>query len=236
MRIFKCFFTAVFCVFPLSVSAQTPAGAPDGPTEISVTGDSGFAIAPDFVRLTVELEQTSATAADAQSALDSRMLKLGEQLKSIDPGVVVRLRGERYLPATPGMLGLKAGSTFTLRRTLAVDSQKPSLSGKLVDSALQSAASIVTDVNYSVSSNQQPLLAAIEEASKRAKQKAELTATTLGIALGPIFSSVVTEEPEAEALRQQLQSGQSAADYGDRVQRVYVTLRYNIARSVPLVK
>jgi hypothetical protein len=40
----------------------------------------------------------------------------------------------------------------------------------------------------------------------------------------------MTEEPEGEALREQLHQGQPALDYGDKELHIYVTLRYSIAR------
>ena len=211
---------------PAFVTAQIPGST----EEIAVTGDAPFAIAPDWVAITARLEQTSATATEATSSLAARTQKLSEALKAVDAGAQLRLRGDKYLPATPGPLALKSGAPMTIERSLAIETGDVQKSGKLIDTALASGSAVVTDVSYTVRTDLRPLHAAIELASKRAKEKAELSAASLGVKLGAVISSVVTEEPEGEAIRAQLQTGQPAADYGDRVQHVYVTVRYSIDR------
>lgn len=221
------------CVAYLAIVAGTlahaiPVSAQTGPVpeDLTVSGDAAFAIAPDFTAISARIEQTSATGKEASAALTTRAAKLAEALRTVDASVKTRLRGDKYLPPAPGALALKASAPVTIQRTISIETTELEKVGQLIDTALLSGASVVTEVTSSARSNQRPLLDAIELATKRAREKAELTASALGAKLGAVLSTVVTEEPEGEALRQQLQLGAAVTDYGDRVQHVYVSVRY----------
>ena len=216
-------FTAV-----MSIRSTAAQGVPMS-EESAVSGDAAFAAAPDFVTITVRSQQTSATAAEATSSLSAKGAKLLAALTAVDPNTKLRLRGEKYLPSTPGPLAIKSGAPVTVERIFAIESGDIEKAGKLIDTALASGASLITDVAFSARNGEIPVQSAIELASKRAREKAELAAKTLGVKLGALLSSVVTEEPEGEALRQQLQTGQPVAEFGERVQHVYVSVRYSVS-------
>ncbi len=226
----------VLAILALTFSAATSAQAADPSvpesmaTEIAVVGDAPFAAPPDRVTVSVRFDQTAAGAEEASSQLDARADTLTQRIKTICADAAIRMRGDKYVPPAPGPLQLKAGAPITIQRTVAIECTSPAKAGKIVDAALQAGGTVVTDVVFSASLDLKPSLDAIDQAAKRAQSKAALTAGQLGVKLGPLVSAVVTEEPEGESLRTQLQQGGSALDYGDRVQHVYVSVRYAIAR------
>jgi len=236
----KTFYTTFYTAFILSAfilsaatvnAADAPGPSADPvPTEISVVGDAPFAAPPDRVTVSVRFDQTAATAEEASTQLDSRGDALSQKLKSICADGTVRPRGDRYGSNTPGPLQLKGGAPVTVQRTLALECSAPAKAGKIVDTALSAGGTVVTGVEFQAAGELRPTLDAIQLATKRAQEKAALTAGTLGVKLGALLSAVVTEEPEGESVRNQLQQGGDALSYGDRVQHLYVAVRYAIAR------
>jgi len=221
----------VFLSVPSLVLAEPPIAPPpgEGLTEISVVGDAPFIAPPDFLTVEVKLEQTAATAVDAFSQLDARSTKIAETAAAACPSASAHSRGDKILPLTGALLNLKSGSPLSVQRTLAVDCAKVEQSGKLIDALLNISGNTIVDVSYSVRNSSGPVVSAIELAGKRGAEKAAAMASALGVKLGALVSSVATEEPEGDALREQLHQGQPALDFGDKRLRVYVQLRYNIA-------
>ena len=227
------FFIAALAAVALVVDsayAQQQALPDPQATEISVVGDAHLAAPPDFVIVSVRLEQTAAGGDEALTQLDGRGNALAQAAKGVCENALVRTRGDKFVAATTGPLQLKGTTPITVQRTLAIECASPERAGKIVDAALRSGSVTVTDVAYSSRSGTKLINEAIQLAAKRAQEKATVVATALGVKLGAVIATVVTEEPDGESVREQLQQGQPALDYSDKVQRVYVTVRYSVGR------
>lgn len=216
-------------IAPLFAHADNAAPA-EGLTEISVVGDAPYIAPPDSFTIDISLDQTGASASEAFSQLDNRVSRLTDLAHSACPESVLRSRGDKFLPATSGSLTMKSGAPLNIQRTVSVDCSKVESIGKMVDGVLGVSGTSIVSVSYFVRNGSSALISAAQLAAKRGAEKANALASSLGVKLGSLVSSVLTEEPEGDALREQLHRGQPALDYGDKELRVYVTLRYNIAR------
>ncbi|MFN8389075.1 MAG: SIMPL domain-containing protein [Bdellovibrionota bacterium] len=198
--------------------------------EIAVTGDAPFSAGPDSVRISFRLDQTSATAQDAENALDARNVKIAEVVKSVLPSAGLMLRGEKFVGGSDAPTGVRSGSPVTVQRTIAITSGDLTKTGRLIDAVLQVGGIQLTDVSFSVVHNTKPNDDAVALATARAREKAERVAQSLGATLGPVLSVVVTEEPEGEALRAQLRDGENVADLGDKSLHVYANVRFALIK------
>ena len=223
-------------VFPPSTAIAEPVvvGAGRAPSELSeivATGDSVAVIAPDHATITASLSQTSATAAEAVTKLDTTTNQLREALKPLGTKWHTHLRDERYAPGSQNVSGqnsapLSATTSVTVKRDLAVETDDPTKVGAAIDLLTKLAGVTVTDVSFSVRSASSEQLELLTKASALAKVKAEKMATGLGVKLGRMLSAQLTEEPDGAVIRERMAQGESPLNFQDQRVKLYVTVRY----------
>jgi uncharacterized protein YggE len=214
-------------------SAQTGSIAPpisDQP-EISVTGDALISTGFSY-RIALQIEQSEASADKAAKDLDSRITPLQSKLAAMNPKVPLELvtstvRGAGT-PGQGGMAPIRSGQPVVVRRLYTAKISQLSQVGAIVDLLNQPGVQIL-EVEQVKHEDPAAINSAITLASQRGRESAEKSATALNVKLGPLISSTVTVEPDGAEAQERMMKG-GAIGLNEINQRVFVNLRYSIAR------
>ena len=213
------------CVSVLSAHAQETGREDRVEREIAVTADALSISAPDTAEISILLRQNGANAASAYQAVEASAKKLRAAVLAAGATAQVRERGEHFAGTGQDAGVITPSATVQAERQMVIETSDLPKVASIIDTALQNGASEVLDVSYSCA-NDTAVRAAIVAATEKAKVKAELVARTLGVGLGPLLSSVVTEEPEGATVRRAMQQGGDLQTNGERAGTVFVSLRY----------
>lgn len=205
--------------------AHTHAQSLDAPPQISVSGDARGLIAPDAARITASFEEQALTVTTANEAIQSRLNKVLNSLKSIAPkGVIVTERGSNISGVAEGS-PIVAKSTVSILRTVAFETSELDRVGALADTIAATGASGILGIEYFVSDGSTARNYLVTQALDRAKLRAQLSASQLGVKLGKLLDTVVSEEPieKIERTQETISYG-----YGDVEAQVSANLRFAV--------
>ena len=227
-----------FCALWLHVSgasaqpATNPAAADSEQSEISVTGDARISSSPQH-RIAVEIEQSGPSADKISKSLDEQIAAVQSKLTALNPKVPLELiktsvRGAAANPGQGNSGPIRSGQPLMVKRLYAVYVNQLAQLGVVVDTLNQLGVQIL-DVEQIKNEDPSSVNAAIQLASQRGHESAEKSAAALNVKLGPLLSSAVTVEPDGAEAQERMMKG-GAIGLNEISQRVFVSLRYGIAR------
>lgn len=198
-------------------------------TEISTTADAWILSPPDSVRITFLLESTGKSATATFNNVKTTFEAVKKAIAS--PGSIplnILDRGIQLSSAARKSPSINSGELMRAEQFIAVESTDLTAVSTLIDSALGAGASSVVDVSYFVHKDEANITEAISVATNKARQKAELIASSLGVSLGKLLSATATEESLGRTQRIQQKDGIALKTYADKELHVYVTVRYAV--------
>ena len=201
----------------------------DIPREIAVSADATVYLAADSVRITALIEETGAAAEISFAAATAKSKLVQEALKKVDRTVLLTTRGERVVDAASKSSTMSQNTAKRSEIYIAAETKDLSKAAALIDAAISAGAKEVSDVEYSSRGVQKAHLDAVQEATLRAKKKAELLASLLSVSLGKVLSANVIEQPAAEVLRFNNKRGVDVSHYNEKEFHVPVTLRFSLS-------
>lgn len=220
---------AALLVAGANINTTGYAAAQDSnPREIAVFADARVVVAADTVMITLLIEDTGKSAAEALIAADKKMEQVKKAVEALNAGAVASVRGSQLQAAGSPGAGLSGASAMRAQRLLGVKTSQVTRAGEIVDTALASGAQKAMYVDYTVENSAEAQLLAIKEASDRARKKAELLAQTLGVKLGGLLSATVTEDPEGAAVREQMRLGRDLAQFTEKEIHTMANLRFSV--------
>lgn len=224
------------------------------PREIAVDADARLILPADSVTVTLLLEDTGKSAADALTALDARQEQVSKALEALNFGVTLALRGSHLVPAGTGVgaspagsatnmmgqaaggqsivgqagAGLTANSAVRAQRLLGVKTSQVKQAGAIVDTAMTAGAQRVLYVDYAVENAQEAQAAALKQATANARAKAETIAQSLGVKLGELLSATAAEDPEGNLARENMREGRDVTQFTEKEVRILANVRFAI--------
>ena len=221
-----------FASSPASAQApaqiQVPSAAPSIPAEISVTAEQRYFSPLSIFRLSASLEAAGPNAEAAVQSLETATAKLKEAVKSLSTRAVVYVRKESLHNANRENSAPSGNSAIKAQRQISVETTETDKAGKLIDLLFRSGVSAITQTQLFSPSEDRAHLDAVQQATDKAKRKAELVAASLGVKLGNILSASVTEEPPATELREGIEHGLGPISGGVQDSNVLVTVRFEV--------
>ena len=161
---------------------------------ISASGSGEVKVAPDraTVRIAVQTEQPTATAAAAENATRTTAVmnalhRLGipdNRLSTAEFEVAPRYRYGQGQP--PQLVG------YTVTNSVVAELHDLRQVGQVLDAAMGAGANLVSSLSFYLSNSDQPRRQALTEAVARARGDAESAARAAGGALGPLVSMHVS--------------------------------------------
>ncbi len=219
-----------FLSLPGTLIAQGGDQGAQIPNEVAVTADAWAWAPPDHVRLTILLRASGATAGEAQAIILEKEGKIVQALKQLAPdNFQVLPRGDKFTAGEKGA-AIAKNSPITVERYLGIETAALNKAAQLVDAALNAGGESVTDVLYLVKNDASLNELAMQDATKKARGKAEAIAKSLGVQLGPLLSATVSEEPAGRIIREKFQRGVELEMFGDNDMHVFVSLRFGIEK------
>lgn len=188
----------------VALGSARPCRADEKPAEgrrtISVSGQGEVSAAPDLAVVSVAVETTSPTAANAVSENATRSAKVAEALKGLigkdDKLTTTRYALEpRYQPVKPGEQTEPRISGYVARNEVQVETHKVDGVGRLIDAANQAGANRISGLQFTLSNRNEQLRAALTKAGSEARAQAESVAAALGVKLKNVFSATTTTMP-----------------------------------------
>lgn len=204
--------------------AQTPAAEPM--REIAVTAQARSWVPGELARITLSVRGDGSTAAEALSAIDDAARKVREALSKLNVKLRISKRGENFSSAAGKGAAISRGTAVIAERFLGVETSSLKSVGVVIDKALGAGAASVSSVEYFALGGEKQLLQAVNEATEKAKRKAQLVAQNLSVKLGPLIAATVTEEPQGAVLRRQMQQGIDSSRFSEKETNVYVNIRF----------
>lgn len=205
------------------------AGSQEG--EIVVTADAHSRSEATHVLVTVLVEATGANATESYLALSKKAASIIGSIEALGISTEISTRGEDYSSAADKSGAISSGSAVRAKRYLGVRIGNLNKTSEIIDKALKAGATAVTDVEYLTDSGGKTHLAAVDEATEKAKVKADFVARSLGVSLGSVISATVTEEPAGLILRKKMQRGVDVSKFSERETNVYVTVRFQVVHT-----
>ncbi len=196
----------------------TASGPASGERFLTVRGEAEVKVPPDFVRVEVMLEAQERNVEAAKRDVDERAREVVEAIEAVGiekedlviSGVEVEPQYRYDKNDNETLIGYRVGRGFEIR--LRDLSQYEILLALLVDAGI----SAVQDVTSGVDDRYSLERAALEEAARNARRKADAMATGLGIKLGlPLEVGEDRLLPQT-AIRQRMAAG-------DQIQEIVVT-------------
>jgi uncharacterized protein len=224
----KIFYTSMFLVTNLLADRLADAQTQPAETnEISVIGEASTTIQPNALSLSVLIEDTGKSAQEAISIVEQKSERLKKALQGLNLGLAINNQGENISSAGnfPGNINLNAAIKF--QKILSIETSQIKKSGEIIDSALANGASKIINVKFKVGNYEEQRAQTLKAANANALAQAQIVATSLGVKLGQVLSAGITEDPEAETLREQQQS-QDTSIIGERRIRFFAALRFKI--------
>jgi uncharacterized protein YggE len=179
-------------LFGLAIAA-TPVQAEEMPRAVSVTGEATIVVVPDAAEISAGVVSVGTTAAEALADNSKRMQAVFEGLKAL--GVADRemrtsnfsispvyQRQQRDANEPPAITGYRVSNMVYVRLRDVADT------GRVIDRLVTLGANNIANVQFVVSDRQERLQAALGEAVKNARARAELMAGAAGARVGPVLS------------------------------------------------
>lgn len=207
------------------------------PREIAVDADARVVLPADTVTITLVIEDTGKSAADALNAADKKTEQVKKAVEALNAQTTVALRGSQLGSASAAHngspTGLAAGglggaSAMRAERLLGIKTSQVKRAGEIVDVALSNGATRALYVDYSVENGADAQLQAIKAASESGRKKAELLAQSLGVKLGGLLSASVAEDPEGNIAREQMRAGRDVTQFTEKEFRSVGTFRFSV--------
>ncbi len=224
-------FVGILLILSPQALAEIPSPLSTPSQEIEVSADAWAWTPPDHVRVTVLVEASGKTSVEALKVLQGKAGTITAAIKQVigEEGNI-NSRGDEITPT--GQSKLDTTAEVQMKRYIGIETKALEKSSAIIDAALKAGARSITDVDYAVRDDHQNRLHAIEEATQRAKNKAEALAKSLGITLGSVLSATVTEESDGRTLRDKRIRGEDvAANYRDTDSHIFVSLRFGILKN-----
>ena len=219
-------------IFANSACAQmAPQGAASAATEqneLSVSSEARGWNAPTAARVTISIEHSGASAAEASGVLDSQEKAIKEAVLAISPHAMILSRGQNLSGVAQKSAEITPGAALKIERLLGIEVKELDKVSKIVDAALQKGATSVPGVEYVSQGDSERDIAAINEATDKAKLKAKAVASSLGLKLGSVLSVMVTEEPAGLPIQAGIIRGAETSRYADRAMDYYVNIRFSV--------
>lgn len=190
--------------------------------ELSVTGEATGHIAPNIARVTVVIEETGNAAKDAVDAANKKQEALKKVLEAAGAGALT-IRDEQFSGATPGS-AISKSAIIRFKRALIVEAKELSAVSGIIDAALGAGITAVPTVEYLVRHQEEKIQEILSEATKNALAKAQAVAKSANVTLGEVSYITVTEEPDAQVLREDHQLGANLTPYSDKEVHALVTV------------
>jgi uncharacterized protein YggE len=195
--------TAAVAILVLTLSTQHARGddkVTDTRRTITVTGQGEVNVAPDIAALAIAVETTAPKAADAVSENASRSAKVATALKSMvgkdDKVTTTRYSLEpRYDVIKPGQPSEPRINGYVARNEVQVETHKLDAVGGLIDAASNAGANRINSLQFTLSSRNEALRAALEKAGSEAQAQAESIAKALGVKLKGVASATTSSGP-----------------------------------------
>ncbi len=220
------YLSILFYALPVTADALTPP-APGG-REIFVASDAWAWLEPDRAQISVIVEERGDDAAKTSAGVEKKAASVVEAVKSV-AGATLQVRSREVSISLAQKNSASSGSGAVARKIVGMETADLSKVGQILDTAIKSGAVQVSEVRYLVRDGTQEKTRAVEEATVKAKQKADGVAKSLGVKLGDLIEAVVTEEPGEKTERLQRQQGENPEQTADEDIHVFVSLRYAIA-------
>jgi uncharacterized protein YggE len=216
----------LFVAFP--VFAQPSAQSSDT-RHITVEADEWVSLAPDFVRFTVIVEENGDSAAKAMQAANYKAHQIKTSIEKLGiRDVIIRDRDIDFFPATAHIKPIKAAKQIKARKIIAIETSQISKAGDIIDWVFNAGGTSIQDVTSFVLDGHNERLKAVGLASRKAQQKAQHVAKSLGVKLGRLLETSIVEDPSAPVLLRQRELGKNQLAYGDKDVHVVVAQRYEI--------
>lgn len=181
---------SILCLLAILPAA---AMAEQSNSHISVTGQGSATAAPDIALITVGVQSTATTAADAISAnsqimdnvfkavIAQAVNRADMQTSQFSVGPIWQDR--RKTPNEPPKI-----TGFQVNNILRIKVRDVSAVGTVIDALSEAGANRFNGISFQID-NPEPLLdQARQDAVKDARRKAELMAAAAGVKLGPVLS------------------------------------------------
>jgi len=230
---------AFLLLFAVPAAAQTVAIPPF----LAAEGNAEVRVTPDRAVVRFGVQHQARDAKQAQQQVNQVMQKLVQALrKSGIPAERVTTERLELQPVYdhqdrpdqpyqgPRLVGFRAANV--VRVELPVEQGKGDLVGNVIDTAIAAGANTVEGIEFQLVDDQPAYLRALDQASQRAREKADRLARSLGVARGQLLeareSGVGVEPPmpymmmEARAMK----AAGTAVSPGETVVRASVTVRY----------
>lgn len=217
----------ILCLSALTVAGSVPqAKAEENLRTISVVSEATFSASPDTADLLVSIESTAQSGKEAEAAVSAKV----DQLRAAFAKSPIEISDRsREVGSTTGPLSeWKPGGLVLAKRLLVIRVLSVELAGSLADLALKNGADKIIRVSYSVRDSNDAAKRALALALERAKQKAEVAASALGVQLGSLHSFSETLEPDGEALRMRMEQGESPLNFQDRQVHTVINAQFEI--------
>ena len=204
------------------------------PPAITVTGEALISAEPDQAQLDIGVVTQARTAPEASKANAERVTRvLSEVKKLLGRTDEVKTSGYSLTPAyrypqggKPEIVGYNASNTLRIK-TMSLD-----LVGRLIDTAMQAGANNVNRLVFTLKDEQAAQLEALRAASLKAKNKAEVIATALGLKVVKITSVTEGERMIQPIVRQVTAMRAEAAPAQTPIEAGTVDVRSTVSMTV----
>ncbi len=133
-----------------------------------------------------------------------------------------------FFPAQAHVKPIKPAQQLRARKIIAIETSQIDKAAEIVDWVFVAGGTSIQDVTTFVLDGHKERLRAVALASRKAKQKAQHVAKSLGVKLGQLIETNVIEDPAAPVLLRQRELGKNQVAYGDKDVHVVVAQRYEI--------
>lgn len=218
---------AIVLSYPSHSSAQ-PAGTEI--PEIVVTADAVAVSSIDRVKITVAVEASAPSGSAAIDQLQSKAAKVAEPVLALSKTISKAECGQELTNESQRGAAITANTPVRAKKYLLFETTEPQRAGAMVDTALRAGATSVTEVEFVSENDGEAKLRALQEATRKAKVKAELLAGLLGVKVGPIIAVSEGEEPAGAQIRKQMIRGGNLEHFGEQEANVVVNVRFEAIR------
>jgi uncharacterized protein YggE len=219
----------------LAIAGVFPAGAQIEklPNIITVRGEGEVAIVPDRVILGTGVTTTGKTAREASEANAKMMTNVMAALKAA--GIAEQDVQTAWLSLQPVRDSTRNDlriTGFHASNQVTVKLREVAKTAEVIDRMVAAGANDIAGIEFVVSSPSKPLDAAREAAIADARRKAEVYAKAANVQLGkPVrISEEGSGEPGPIAMRQARTAEATPVSPGEQVQRVTVSVSYELLR------
>jgi len=173
----------------LALALPCPAALLKGDgTQITVSGRGEVKARPDVAYVTIGVERTEKTAAEAQgivarkmTAIQASLKKLGIKENKIETTQVSLYPAYQYDKGKRTLIG------YTARNQIRVTVDKLADTGKVIDTAVSAGATNIQSIAFSLKDESSFRNAALKKAFEEAKGKAESIAAAAGLSIKRIL-------------------------------------------------